>query len=80
MYKCDVCGAASRPGEPLIKVVVHKRDRPSEIAREVPVCRACAEQVRMGMTLAEVKRSVENQRAPAEEPVAAPTKPKAVTL
>ena len=60
MYKCGVCGGASKPGQPLIKYVVPKPDDPGQIAREVPLCRACAGQVRAGMTIRQIKQSIRN--------------------
>ena len=70
MYRCGICGEPSKPREPLIRAVVPKHDNPKQIAREIPVCRACAKQLQAGLTIADIARTL-TPAEPEQVPVVA---------
>ena len=83
MYKCQIrgCGRISRAGDKRIVLRVPRPGRPGEVERELSVCRACATQSRMGLSIRQIEQTLLAKQPPptVPEPVqaieaAAPTK------
>ena len=74
MYRCNISDAASKPGEPLSRLVRYKPGIPRQIASEIPVCLACARQIEMGLSVADIEDSL--RPPPPPEVQAAVTVPK----
>jgi hypothetical protein len=71
MYRCGICDVVSRPRDPLIRLVIPKREDPSKIAREVPVCRTCAKQLEAGASHVQLMKAHAPAPPAIETPVAA---------
>lgn len=78
MYRCELCNACSKPGEPRLTHAIQRRVRRTgtipdgqswrlEIARELAVCRECDRQLKRGGSLNDMLKAGEDQRR-AEEP------------
>ena len=62
MYLCQICKRPSKPGEPLRKHILKKRD--GNIAREIPICDTCRAALHDGIPLAQLLPPAETQVMP----------------
>ncbi len=54
MYKCNVCGVVSRPGQSLLRHVILRPNK--QIERELPVCGSCNDALDDGVPLPVLKK------------------------
>lgn len=63
MYNCDVCGEASKPGQPrLIYAEHHVVIGQSQIKRELSCCTECKGGLASGYSLAQIRKWAEQNR------------------
>ena len=77
MYRCDICDATTGLRQSMCRLVRYKPGLPRQIASETKVCRACARQIEMGLTVEQIKESIKPLPAAEAPTVTVLRKPRA---